>query len=411
MSIKQTVLSNGLRVVSEYRRTVETVSVGIWVKVGSRYEPLELNGITHFLEHMLFKGTERRSARDIAYEIERVGGHLNAYTTRDYTTYYARVLKEDLPLAVDMLADILQHSQFSEAEIKREKEVVVQEIGQTLDTPDDLVYDLLQECAFPDQPLGRTILGPAETVRSFTEDRLRAFMKKHYTAGNMVLAAAGKVDHEALVDLAEKHFSGLQQGAETIIDTASYKAGMVIDDKKLEQSHVTLGFPAVGFHHDDYYALQIYSMALGGGMSSRLFQEVRENRGLAYSIYCFANCFADTGLFGIYGGTSPDLVPEMVEVTLGQMQAISRELCDEELQMSRAQLKAGLLMAIESTTSRIEQMGRQLLFFDRVIPIEEMIEKVEAVTRDHVRDYAAQLVGTDAMTTAIVGQVPKGFKV
>lgn len=409
MSIEQTTLPNGLRIVSEYRRSVETVSVGVWVNVGSRYESPELNGITHFLEHMLFKGTERRSARDIAYEIERVGGHMNAYTTRDYTTYYARVLKEDMPLAVDMLADIIQNSKLENNEIKREQEVVIQEIGQALDTPDDLVFDMLQDIAYKDQALGRTILGQPENVRSFTKETLRGFMDSHYTAKNMVLAAAGKVNHAELVALAEKLFADLPTGDLKPFDTATYTPNTIIDPKSLEQSHVTLGFPAVGFHHDDYYALQIYSMALGGGMSSRLFQEVRESRGLAYSIYCFANCFADHGLFGVYGGTSPDLVPEMVQVTLDQMKDISVNMTAEELDVARAQLKAGLLMAIEATTSRIEQMGRQILFFDRVIPIDEMISKMEEVNLGQVKTYAESLIEGDQMTSAIVGQVPEGF--
>lgn len=409
MTIQQTTLPNGLRVVSESRKTVETVSVGVWVKVGSRYESVDLNGMTHFLEHMLFKGTDRRSAYDIAYDIERVGGHMNAYTTRDYTTYYARVLKEDLALAVDILSDIILNSSLSDVEVKREQDVVLQEIGQAIDTPDDLVFDLLQESAYPNQALGRTILGLPSGVRSFTSDSLRRFMSHHYTAGNIVLAASGKLDHQQLVDLAARAFEGLPAGKPLEVEPARYQATHVLEQKKLEQSHVTLGFPAVGFHHDDYYALQIYSMALGGGMSSRLFQQVREERGLAYSIYCFANCFSDHGLFGVYGGTSPAMVPEMIDVTLDQMQAISEYMSAEELQISRAQLKAGLLMAIESTSSRIEQMGRQLLFFDRVIPIEEMIDRVESVTLDQVKDYGKQLINRDQMTSAIVGSVPKGF--
>ncbi|WND02905.1 pitrilysin family protein [Temperatibacter marinus] len=410
MTIEVTTLSNGLRVVSEYRRSVETASVGVWVNVGSRYEEPSLNGITHFLEHMLFKGTERRSARDIAYEIERVGGHMNAYTTRDYTTYYARVLKEDLPLAVDMLADIIQNSKLCDKEILREQDVVIQEIGQALDTPDDLVFDLMQEVAYPDQALGRTILGQPENVRSFNSTTLKGFMQSHYTAQNMVLAAAGKVDHAELVALAEKEFSSLPQGQDQGFEPAMYQGKSILDDKALEQSHVTLGFPAVGFHHDDYYALQVYSMALGGGMSSRLFQEVRENRGLAYSIYCFANCFSDHGLFGVYGGTSPDLVPEMVQVTLDQMKDMSMNMTSEELDVAKAQLKAGLLMAIEATTSRIEQIGRQILFFDRVIPIEEMISNVESVDLAKVKSYAADLIETGPVTSAIVGKVPVGYK-
>lgn len=409
MTIEQTTLKSGLRVVTESRQSVETVSVGLWVNVGSRYEPLHLNGITHFLEHMLFKGTETRSAFDIAYDIERVGGHMNAYTTRDYTTYYARVLKEDLPLAVDILSDILQNSVLDDREILREQDVVIQEVGQALDTPDDLVFDLLQEAAYPDQALGRTILGSPDNIRSFNSKIIRDFMARHYTAGNIVLAAAGKVDHGQLVDLAERYFASLPTGSRDGLEPAHYHPHHIMENKTLEQCHVTLGFPAVGFHHDDYYALQIYSMALGGGMSSRLFQQVREERGLAYSIYCFANCFSDHGLFGIYGGTSPAMVPEMVDVTLDQMQDISEKMTAEELQIARAQLKAGLMMAIEATSSRIEQMGRQLLFFDRVIPIDEMIDKVENVTLDQVQGYAANLLDPATMSSAVVGSVPNGY--
>lgn len=404
MSVEVTRLKNGLRVVSESRRTVETVTIGVWVDVGARFETEAQNGLTHCLEHMLFKGTETRTARDIAFAIEAVGGHMNAYTSRDNTTYYARVLKEDLALGINLLADLVLNSVCDAAELEREKDVILQEIGQTLDTPDDTVFDNLQAVAFKDQPIGRTILGEADTVRGFTRDALMDFMRTHYLASNMVVSAVGNVDHATLLALVEDAFGGVSMGERAAPAPAAYVGGAHIQERPLEQLHLTLGWPGVSYHDERYYAHQIYSTILGGGMSSRLFQEIREERGLAYSVYSFSSSHAETGLFGIYAGTGPEQVDALIAVLRDQMAALAEGPTDEEFQIARAQLKAGLMMALEATTSRMEQLGRQLLIFDRIIPVSEMVEKVEGVAPETIAAVAADLASIASPSVAAVGE-------
>ena len=294
--IEITTLANGLRVATATMTNVQTASVGVWVDAGARHETPEINGVAHMLEHMAFKGTHQRSARGIAEAIENVGGQLNAYTSREQTAYYARVLADDVPLAVDLLADILQHSVFDEEELARERGVVVQEIGQVNDTPDDLVFDQFQETAFPGQALGRSILGPPEVVAAMPRTTLVDYMARHYGPKRMVLAAAGKIEHERVVDLGERLFRELPAAGDDQGEPAEYRGGERREERDLEQAHLLLGLPAFAYTDDDFYALQVLSAMLGGGMSSRLFQEVRENRGLAYSIFSFASCYRDTGL-------------------------------------------------------------------------------------------------------------------
>lgn len=402
MTIRISTLPNGLRLVTDPMPYLRTASIGAWIDVGSRYETAEQNGLSHMLEHMVFKGTKRRSARAIAEEIEAVGGHMNAYTSRDHTTYYVRVMREDIPLAVDMLADILQHSTFEPVEIEREREVIIQEIGQVNDTPDDIIFDLLQETAFPDQPLGRSILGTEDRVAAFDTTMVRGYLERHYCAANMVIAAAGNVDHDALYALVEAAFGSLPAGDRAPFAPGHYRGGHHRMVRPLEQTHVTLGFGSLAFDHDDYYALQVYSTLLGGGMSSRLFQEIREERGLAYSVYSFSSSHADTGLFSIYAGTGPEEVAELLPVIADQMRQVTLGVDEAELARARAQLKAGLLMSLESTSSRIEQIGRQLLIFGRVLPVEEMIARVDAVDVDAVRRVAGNTL-KDQVTSAIAG--------
>lgn len=403
MSVEITRLPSGLRIVSESRQSVETVAVGVWVDVGARFETEQQNGLTHCLEHMLFKGTQKRTARDIAFEIEAVGGHMNAYTSRDNTTYYARVLKEDLGLAVDLLADLVLNSVCDSDELEREKDVILQEIGQTHDTPDDIVFDYLQNAAFPDQPIGRTILGEIDNVRNFTRDDLKRFLATHYLASNIVVSAVGNLSHEDLVSMVSEKFANLPVGERTAALPAKYVGGRRFDKRELEQLHLTLGWQGVSYHDDDYYAHQLYSTILGGGMSSRLFQEVREHRGLAYSVYSFSSSHAETGLFGIYAGTGPQMVGELLPVIRGEMEALAEGPSDQEFHVARAQMKAGLMMALEATTSRMEQIGRQMLVFDKIIPVPEMIANVEAVTVNDVVRVGVGLVNDSAPSMAAVG--------
>jgi predicted Zn-dependent peptidase len=403
MTVSLTTLSNGLRVVSHKMPELKTLSVGVWVDAGSRYESPPENGISHMLEHMAFKGTEKRSARAIAQEIEQVGGYLNAYTSREQTAYYARVLAEDLPLAVTLLGDILQHSTFDHAELERERSVIVQEIGQALDTPEELVFDFLQERAYPDQPLGRTILGTADIVRGIGRDALKSYMAAHYHAPTMVVSAAGAVDHDRLVALVAETFQALPPQSPRALPPARYAGGDMRVEKDLEQVHLTLGLEGVTYDDPDYFAMQVFVGALGGGMSSRLFQEVREVRGLCYSIYAFSSSYADTGLIGLYAGTGAEDLGELVPVMIGETQALAENCSEEEVTRAKAQLKAGLLMSLESCSGRAEQLARHLLVHGRVIPVDEFVRKIDAVDAPAVRRFGARMLRGGRPAVAAIG--------
>ena len=405
MSVRETTLPSGLRVATDTMESVETTSVGVWVDAGARNESPELNGVSHMLEHMAFKGTKRRTARGIAEEIEAVGGHLNAYTSREQTAYFARVVAEDLPLAVDVLADILQHSTFEEQELARERAVIIQEIGQTQDTPDDLIFDQLQEVAFPLQSLGRSILGTVERVNRFDRSTLRSYMTAHYRAPGMVVVASGKVDHDTFVSLVGSEFDGLESGNGTFCEIGKYLGGDWREERDLEQVHLTLGFQGLPFGDEDFFAAQILSTILGGGMSSRLFQEVREIRGLAYSVFSFSSSYKDCGLFGVYAGTGQGQIEELVPVVCDQLLEITREIKDEELSRAKTQHKSGMKMALESSMSRCEQLGRQMLIYGRPIPIPEIIAKIDAVDTNAICRVATRIVGSGPPTVAAIGPI------
>lgn len=390
-SIRVTTLPSGLRVATDTMDQVESVSVGAWIGVGARHEPAAINGVAHMLEHMAFKGTERRSAQAIAEEIESVGGYLNAYTGREQTAYYARALAADLPLAVDMLADILQHSVFDPQELERERQVILQEIGQAEDTPDDIIFDHFQAAAFPGQAIGRPVLGSAGIVGSMKRDEIKGYMRRHYGIGTMVVSAAGKVEHETLVEMVDKNFRELAPSERTAPEPAAYAGGERRDERDLEQAHVVLGFPGVGYHDADHYAMQVFSTLFGGGSASRLFQEVREKRGLAYSIYSFGSAFLDGGVFGIYAGTSPDQVPELVPVLADELAKVADTLTESELKRARAQLKASLLMSRESTGTRAEVLANQMLIFGRPVPVAEIVAKIDAVDPAAIRRVVTKL--------------------
>ena len=403
MTPKVTTLDNGLRVISEEIPYLETASVGVWVDAGARCEQPEINGISHLLEHMAFKGTQIRSARDIAEEIEAVGGHLNAYTSREQTAYFAKVLKDDTPLALDILADILQNPTFDEDELEREQTVVVQEIGQAQDTPDDIIFDYFQDIAFPDQPLGRPVLGTSENVQSFTRDNLSAYMDQHYTPGRMVVSAAGNVDHDQLVELTNKTFLRSTSTVDNANEEANYVGGHLYQSRDLEQVHLLIGFNGLAYKDQDYYALQVFSTLLGGGMSSRLFQKVREERGLAYSIYSFSTSYVDSGLFGIYAGTSADSTCELIETVCNELLDVVENIGATETARARAQLKSGLLMSLESTSARSEQLARQLLLFGRPISNAEIIEKIDSADPSKLSAVAERLFKNGAPIITALG--------
>lgn len=406
MNIKVTTLPNGLRVVTDRMDTVETASIGVWVDAGTRHERPEINGVSHLLEHMAFKGTRRRSARDIAEQIEAVGGHLNAYTSREHTAYYARILKEDLGLAVDVIADILQHSTLDAEELAREQAVVVQEISQAIDTPDDIIFDYFQETAYPDQAIGRPVLGTAKLVRGMTRTTLADYMRDNYGAKRMILAAAGNVEHDRLVDLAATSFDALPADQAAFAEPAGYRGGDFREERDIEQVHVILGFDGVGYQDPDFYTASVLATLLGGGMSSRLFQEVREKRGLVYSIYSYSSSYQDGGLFAIYAGTGEDEVAEVVPVVCEEVMKVILGVEDDELHRARAQLKASTLMSLESSSSRCEQLARQMLIYERPVPVEEVVRDIEAVDAAAVRRCAARLFAT-IPTFATVGPLTK----
>jgi predicted Zn-dependent peptidase len=403
-TVRITTLPNGLRVATDRMDSVETVSLGVWAGVGTRHETKEHNGVAHLLEHMAFKGTQRRSARQIAEEIESVGGLLNAYTGREQTAYYAKMLAPDMPLAIDVLSDILQNSVYDPAELERERAVVLQEIGQAEDTPDDIIFDHFQERAFPDQPMGWPTLGRAEIIGSLPREVVAGYLESRYRPERMIVAAAGNIEHDRLVDLVAKSLDRLPSGAAPATATADYRGGEYREDRDLEQVNVVLGFDGVSHHDPDYYAAAVLSQLLGGGMSSRLFQEVREKRGLVYSIHTFSSSYSDSGLFGVYAGTGEKEAAEMMPVICDEVLKVADTLEEVEVTRSAAQLKAGTLMSREGTSSRCEQLATQLLLYGRPIPPEEVVARIEAVGMGDVARVARRIFAS-APTLASLGPV------
>jgi predicted Zn-dependent peptidase len=403
MSVELTRLASGLTVVTDRMPHLESASLGVWVGSGSRDEMPDEHGISHLLEHMAFKGTKRRSARQIAEEIEMVGGDLNAATSAESTAYYARVLKPDVPLGFDVLSDIIAQPTFEPDELRREQNVIVQEIGASEDEPDSLVFDRLQETAFPQQAVGRSILGTRDTVRSFTPERLRAYLARNYRAPDMIVAAAGAVEHASVVAEVEKRFVSFAGPAAPAPQPAYFRGGTHVETRDLEQVHIALALQGVAVGDEQLHALQVFTIVLGGGMSSRLFQEVREKRGLCYTISAFHMPYADIGLFGLYAGTDEADTPELMRVVIAEVADATATLSDTEIARAKAQLKAGLLMALESSEARIGQLARQMLAYGRPIPLEEIVAKVDAVTVEAARAAGRMLIGRSPPAIAALG--------
>jgi predicted Zn-dependent peptidase len=394
MTVQVDTLANGFRIATERMPSLASAAIGVWVDAGARHERAEQNGIAHFLEHMAFKGTGRRTALQIAEQIEDVGGHLNAYTSRERTAYYARVLEADVPLALDIIADILRNSTLEEAEIEVERGVILQEIGQALDTPDDIIFDWLQETAFPDQPMGRAILGPPERIRGYGRTDFQGFIGAHYRPDRMILSAAGAVDHDVVMRLAEGLFGDLAVGAQPAHEPARYAGGERRVEKPLEQAHFALALEGPGYRDDDYHAAQIAAVALGGGMSSRLFQEAREKRGLCYTIFAQGSAWSETGMMTIYAGTGGDEVGQLVDLTADELVKAARDFGEAEIARARAQTKAGLVMGLESPSSRAERMAALLSIWGRVVPLEETIARIEAVDAARARAALARMLAS-----------------
>ena len=413
MSVEVTKLASGLRVVTDSMPHLQTASLGVFVGAGSRHERPQEHGLSHLLEHMAFKGTRRRSARDIAVEIENAGGDLNAETSVEQTAYFARVLGEDSGLALDILADILTDSQFDPAELEREKGVILQEIGAVEDAPDDLVFDLFTQAAWPEQPIGRPILGTRERVNAFDRQAIDAYLRGHYQAGATIVAGAGAVEHERIVGLAEKLFGPLGQGEAPEAAPARYSGGEALVKKGLGQTHLIVGFEGRAVHDPAHDAAHVFAAAAGGGMSSRLFQEVREKRGLAYSIYSFHWAYSDAGLMGFYAGTSPRDAGELMAAALDCLAEAAHALTEEEIQRSKAQMKVSLLTALESSGARAQQVARQILIYGRPLSNEEMIQRIDRLDVEEVRAAGAEMLRSAPTVTAIgrVGKVLDQAKV
>ncbi len=405
MTLNHHRLPNGFRIVTENMPGLSSASIGVWVTAGARHEDPYQNGIAHFLEHMAFKGTKRRSALQIAETIEDVGGYINAYTSREVTAYYARVLQSDVPLALDVIADILLNPTLEESEVEIERSVILQEIGQALDTPDDVIFDWLQEEAYPDHPMGRTILGPAERVSQFSRADLVDFIRQHYGPEQMILSAAGAVDHDEIVRQAEQLFGEMTPKTSCDFDAACFSGGERRQTKALEQAHFALAFESPGYRDDKIYTAQIYASALGGGMSSRLFQEIRENRGLCYSIFAQAGAYADTGMTTIYAGTSAEQLGQLAEITIDEMKRAADDMSPVEVARARAQMKAGLLMGLESPSNRAERLARLVQIWDRVPPLEETVAMIDAVTTGDVREFAQDMAAAAPAAMALYGPV------
>jgi predicted Zn-dependent peptidase len=407
MTLEISKLSNGLTVVTDPMPGLESASIGIWVNTGSRNETPSGMGVSHMLEHMAFKGTASRTARAIAEEIEAVGGILNAYTGREQTAFHARILKNDVPLAMDIIADILTNPSFEQAELERERQVVLQELGQARDTPDDIVFDHLQSAIFKEQPLGWPILGEEGTVNAFSREMLKDYMASQYRLEGMTLIASGAVDHAAILRLAEEKCAGLNPGQVPAYAPAHYVGGDFRAVEDLEQAHVAYAFPGLANPDADYFVAQIYATALGGGTSSRLFQEVREKRGLCYSVYAFSTGFQDSGFLGIYAGTGEAEAAELSAVIAGEMEAMTSKLSDNEVARARAQLKVSLLMGMERPGTRAEQIAGQLFALGKVQSASEIVAQLDAIDAAAVKAYAAQVIKAGHPTIAAVGPVTR----
>jgi len=398
-------LANGIRVVVEPMPSLRSASVGVYVTAGGRHERAEQNGIAHFLEHMAFKGTPTRSARRIAEEIEDVGGHINAYTGKEMTAYYVRVLGRDVELGLGLLADIVLNPLFDAGDIELERGVILQEIGQALDTPDDVIFDWLQEVAYPGQAFGRTILGAPERVGGFGRDDFAGFVAEHYGPGELIVAAAGAVDPDALIRAAERHFGHLAPRSRPATEPARFAAGERRTSKRLEQAHVALAFEAPSARDPEVYAAQVYAIALGGGMSSRLFQELRERRGLCYTIFAHASAHRDTGLLTVYAGTSGPQLRELEELAIDELRRAAEGMSVAEVDRARAQFTTGLVMGLEGASARAERLARCVALWDRPVPLDETLERIAAVTPEAVRAFGEALVARAAPAVALYGPV------
>lgn len=403
MSVKISTLPSGLRVVSEEVRAVDSVALGVWAAVGTRHENMAHNGVAHMVEHMMFKGTPSRNAQDIATEMENVGAHMNAYTSREITSYHVHLLKENMSLGMDVISDMIQHSSLPENELERERQVVLQEIGMTHDTPDDYIFDMYQCAAYSDQALGLPILGDPSIVSSMKSDVLRSYINNNYSPRNLVVSSSGNISHDEVVAMAEKMFTDLPVGAENLdVKPASYTGGDARIERDLEQAHVVLGFHGVSKFSPDYQSASVLTTLFGGGMSSRLFQEIREKRGLVYSIFCVHSSYKDDGQLEIYAGTGPDSLGELIPVLCDEIVKLSSTITEEELTRAKSQRKASLLMSRESMMRRADRNAKSVIYDNEPFNVEAELENLDKVTLDSLGKLASEIFASK-LTLAALG--------
>lgn len=411
MTINKKKFPNGLIFASDSMSNIETLSIIVMVKAGSKNETAVNNGIAHFLEHMAFKGTKSRSALDIAKQFDDIGGNLNAYTSREKTAYYAKILKGDVEVALDILADITQNSIFALEEIEKEREVILQEIAQTVDTPDDILFERFQEIAFPNQAFGRSILGTIDNVKNFTRNQLISYVNDNYFAPNIIVSVAGNLHHKSVADIVEKKFAGFNLQGNQYEEEITYKGGEISIPRSLEQIQIVLAFKGVSLRDPDYFTQQVLAVILGGSSSSRLFQEIREKRGLAYFISAYSNSYLDDGIFGIYGGVSVDNANEYLDVVIEETLKLTIDLTEEEIQRAKVQLQAGILMSYESSTSRAEKLANNLADFGKYITIEQVIQDIKKVDKTALIRFAKKLFSQKSLPTlASIGKIDKLYK-
>ena len=401
-------LENGIPVVMESFKNMRSVAVGVWIKVGSRYEKPEENGISHFLEHMFFKGTKKRSTKDIAIEIDSIGGDLNAFTSRENTAFYIKVLDEHLETGIDLLSDIFVHSLFPEDEIEKEKKIIKEEIKMVEDTPDDYIHDLFSHDVWGDEGLGQTILGRRETIASFTRENLVSHIRKHYGTRDIVIACAGNFSHDDLIHTLGSSFGGLRHGSEPKAGPKpKFRQSVKIYTKDISEAHICIGVPSISQVSDERYSLFVLNTILGAGVSSRLFQEIREKRGLAYTVYSYTSSYIDTGLWGIYAGVSKKKVTEAVEVIIDEMLALKDTLTDAELQRAKNHLKGNLILGLEATSSRMNNIARQEMYFGKYFSPDEIIKSVDKVSMDQIKELSERLIKKNLFSCTVYGPVQK----
>ena len=407
MTITESKISNGIRVISQNMPNFSSVSLGIWAEVGSRNESESEQGISHLLEHMAFKGTKSRTAKEIAMEIENVGGDINAATSVERTSYFVRMLKNDIEIGISILSDIMQNSIFDPIELDKEKHVIFQELASYRDSPDDSVFENFQSAAYQGQAIGRSILGNRETLINIKSDDLMSYLNKFYHSNNLTIVATGSIDHNQLHNLCEMYFVPIQAGNTPLTVKAEYKPSQIRESRDIEQAHIIYAFEGCSYHDDDLYVAHLFSNILGGGMSSRLFQNIRENRGLAYSVFSFTSSYKDTGIFGIYSATSPDKVNEYSEAVANEILNCEKSITDQEIDKAKKQLKAGLLMSSESPVARMNQIARQISIYDRVINISETLDRIDSIEKEHITNFVSETFKSKKLTISALGAISK----